>query len=111
MPDSENYRRFVKQFVGASPGDFVWCMHCEQTFKWDGIIDRCPNDCDGNPIDWREWKGHIKEYFTWYKGQEEIIKKEFPREPIPGVVYPLYPPFLEPPKPEPASKGKGRGKA
>ena len=65
---------------------WMWCLHCERVYKKEEfrLVDdmiMCPYmDCDGDiPFDSWEW--------------EEICKYNpgYPKVPLVGVIYPLYP--------------------
>lgn len=43
-------------------GDWLWCLHCERVFKWDGKKEDCAYlDCDGGAMDTSKWEGENPE--------------------------------------------------
>jgi hypothetical protein len=65
-----------------SMGKWVWCLHCERIFKYDGGMECAYKDCEGGIIDFMEWEEF-----------RESVKSggiDTPEEPEAGVVYSLY---------------------
>ena len=70
------------QNEGLKKGDWLWCLHCERVFKWDGEKEDCGYpECDGGPTDIESW---VKE------GIPRFIHPDYPEEPELGIKYPLY---------------------
>jgi hypothetical protein len=61
---------------------WVWCLHCERVFKYDGGMECAYKDCDGGIIDFMDW-----EEFKELRKREGI---DAPEEPEEWVVYSLY---------------------
>ena len=82
----------LNEMVGAVKGDWVWCLHCERVFRWDGISDECPNEgCSGNPIDWHGWGFKDESQFPGpnkSKYPDLYPDEYYPVEPREGIKYP-----------------------
>lgn len=64
--------------------DFLWCIHCERAYQFGdfrraGSRQLCPYiSCSG------------AEVFAWDWEKVRSANPAYPREPHPGVVYPLF---------------------
>lgn len=84
------------QAFKAEPFKWAWCLHCERAYElgqvrlvpeprtdlrvMTGDMQMCPyDDCDGDAV---------IDVWPWSKVRE--LHPDYPDEPVPGVVYPLY---------------------
>lgn len=74
--------KFFKETLDLKKGDWVWCLHCERAFMWNGVGDLCQYEgCDGSPIDFFKWAGD---------SSPRLFHSEYPEIPIEGVYYSAY---------------------
>lgn len=71
-------------FERARQADFLWCIHCERAYQYgefrrSGTRQLCPYvSCAG------------AEVFAWDWEKVRAANPDYPAEPSPGVVYPLF---------------------
>jgi len=81
---------WLTNIKGFKKGDWVWCMHCEKVFKWDGKSHNCANCGAGCVVDCFKWGFGENEYPGTNKGQypEKYPDDYFTKEPLEGREYP-----------------------
>ena len=84
QPASISPRRLTRLPEEPTRSDFLWCLICERAYPRNDRsreeVQLCPyDDCKGRTV-----------FYSWDWNRTRKVNPGYPREPLPGTVYPLF---------------------